>query len=539
MSAPPKADGPLPISPRLLTALRSLLAALSALIVALFVFTALRRMHFAFEYDWIEDGILASVRHLRSGLPLYSAPSTAFTPYLYTPIYLYIAAAFSRVMGISYAPLRLISILSTLGCFAAIYALVFRELRRRLPALAAVGLFAACYPVVQGAFDLGRVDMLYLFFVLLAFYATRCWSPALAALLWVLAFQTKQGVLPIALLALCYDWQRPRRVLLGVGSFVALLAVSIFLLNYASHGWYNYYVFHLAGGFGLVKAQATDFLRADLVRPCGLALLAIFAACLAAPPDWRSRAFSFYALGSLGMIVFTGYLRAHRGANVNSLLPMYAWVAVLFGLALARLLAVLEERRSRAADAALTLLLVVASLQLVQHLYAPSSLLPTAQQLAEREAFERQLRLIPGEVMVLSHPEDAVLAVKPLFAGSESIGAVIDGGDRSKSTALTAQYEDLLHSGELSAIVLDMTAEQNLAQQAEGHRIWMPADFPVLYPLRVAAIGADQQAFGSEPRWIYLPCASLGVARTLNPAVDEGACSSIQSGRISRSSGSR
>jgi hypothetical protein len=34
-------------------------------------------------------------------------------------------------------------------------------------------------------------------------------------------------------------------------------------------------------------------------------------------------------LGSLGMVAFTGYLRAHRGANFNSLLPMYAWMAVL------------------------------------------------------------------------------------------------------------------------------------------------------------------------------------------------------------------
>ena len=576
MSASPHSEQ-LPISPRVLTVLRLLLAALSALMVVLFVYTALRRMHFAFEYDWIEDGMLASVRHIRSGLPLYSAPSTTFTPYLYTPVYLYIAAAISRGMGISYATLRLLSMLSTLGCFAVIYLLVWHEARKHLAAIAAVGLFAACYPVFQGAFDLGRVDMLYLFFVLLAFYVTRFGNPALAALLWVLAFQTKQGVLPIALLALCYDWQRPRRVLLGLGSFVALLGASIFLLNVLSHGWYNYYVFHLAGGFGLVKAQATDFLRADLVRPCGIALLVVFAAWLAAPPSLRSRALSFYTLGSLGMVAFTGYLRAHRGANFNSLLPMYAWLAVLFGLALARLFSalehfpcgcnpgrmvpwafssmktplhgspgipinrenVLERRNSRAADAALTLLLTVASLQLAQHLYSPASLLPSAQQLAEREAFEHQLRLIPGEVMVLSHPEDAVLAAKPLFAGSESIGAVIDAPDHTRGDALAQLYQQLLHSGELSAVVLDMSAEQNLAQQSDGHRIWMPADFLALYPLRVAAAGADQQALGSEPRWIYLPCNSLGVAKALDADVDAGACSSIQSGRISSSAGSR
>ena len=128
MSAQRNEESPLPISPRVLTALRAMLAALSVLMVLLFVYTALRRMHFVFEYDWIEDGVLASVRHIRSGLPLYSAPTTAFTPYLYTPIYLYVAAALSRVMGLGYAPLRLLSLLSTLGCFAVIYALVWLSL---------------------------------------------------------------------------------------------------------------------------------------------------------------------------------------------------------------------------------------------------------------------------------------------------------------------------------------------------------------------------------------------------------------------------
>jgi hypothetical protein len=527
LSAPGKI--PLPISTRTLSALRLLLAALSALMVVLFIYTALRRLHFAFEYDWIEDGMLASVRHIRAGLPLYSAPSTAFTPYLYTPIYLYVAAAFSRVMVISYAPLRLLSLLSTLGCFATIYALVFRELRRHLAAIVAVGLFAACYPVVQGAFDLGRVDMLYLFFVLLAFYVTRFGNPTLAALLWVCAFQTKQGVLPIALLALCFDWQRPRRILLGVGSFIVLLAGSILWLNHITRGWYDYYVFATAGGFGWSRAQAAHFLTGDLLSVCGIAVLIILAAWLPAPPagnPMRSRAFAFYTLGSIGMIFFTGFLRAHRGANVNSLLPMYAWMAVLFGLALARLFAMLEERDSASARAALAVLLMAASVQILVHLYSPRDFLPTPQEQTERETFEQQLRAIPGEVMVLSHPEDGVLAGKPLFAGSESIGAVLDGGDQARSDALMQQYGVLSRSGTLSAIVLDMSAEENLAQRTAGHRIWMPPDFLALYPLSVRAAGAGDARLTSEPRWIYLPCSQQAVALQLDAHVDTTPCAS-------------
>jgi hypothetical protein len=518
-------EGPLPIAPQVLNALRVLLAALSALMVLLFVYTALRRMHFAFEYDWIEDGMLASVRHIRSGLPLYSAPTTAFTPYLYTPIYLYIATAFSRMMGLGYAPLRLLSLLSTLGCFAVIYLLVWREARKHLAAIAAVGLFAACYPVVQGAFDLGRVDMLYLFFVLCAFYVTRFGNPAVAAVLWVCAFQTKQGVLPIALLALCHDWPRPWRVLLGVGSFVAALAGSILWLNRATQGWYHYYVFGLTSGFGWSRAQATHFLPVDLLGACGIAVLVMTAAWLAAPVSLHSRGFSFYALGSVGMIVFTGYIRAHRGANVNSLLPMYVWLAVLFGVALARLFAVLDARDTAAARAAMAVLLLAASVQLVVHLYSPGDYLPTPQQRADREGFEQQLRAIPGEVLVLSHPEDGVLAGEPPFAGSESVGAVIDARDQVKSAALRAQYAALLHSGALTAVVLDMTAEENLAERDGGHHIWMPADFLTLYPLRVSAVGGGDSRFTSEPRWIYLPCSQQAVALRLDARADTAPCS--------------
>jgi hypothetical protein len=491
--------------------------------VLVFVITAVRRLHYAYAYDWIEEGMLASVQHIRSGLGLYRAPSVSFTPYLYTPIYLYAAAAVSGLLkgaGTGYVPLRLLSIVATLGCFAALYALVYGEVRRTVAALAAIGLFAACYPVVQPGFDIGRVDMLYLFFVLWAFYATRHLSPVAAALLWVCAFQTKQGVLPIALLALCYDWQRPRRILLGVASFFALLGGSILWLNHATHGWYDYYVFGMAGGFGYVLERALRFVPSDLLSVCGVAVLLILAALLVAPPGWRERSFSFYGLGSLGMIAFTAYIRVHRGANENSLLPMYAWIAVLFGLALGRLAMLLEANGSAAAKALLTVLWTAACAQILMHIYSPGEFLPLPGQIAVRNAFEAELRSIPGDVLVLSHPEEGFMAGKPLYAGSESIGAVIEAKRHGPGDALMQQYAQLLHSGTVKAVVLDMTAEQF----AEHPRVWMPRDFLRLYPLRVTAIGGDDGRFGSQPRWIYLPCASKSLATHLNPGLDTSAC---------------
>jgi hypothetical protein len=316
-------------------------------------------------------------------------------------------------------------------------------------------------------------------------------------------------------------------VLLGLGSFVALLAASILWLNHASDGWYNYYVFQTAGGFGWSRAQAAHFVTGDLLGACGIAVLVILAAWFAAPvvgTPLRSRRFCFYTLGSAGMVVFTAYLRAHRGANVNSLLPMYAWVAVLFGLALGRLFAELESDNSPPSRAALATLLLAAGVQLLVHLYSPGEFLPTREEASERRAFEEQLRDIPGPVLVLSHPEDAALAGKPLFAGSESIGAVIDARDRTRSDDLIAQYDALLHGRTVSAVVLDMTADDNLALRAGGHRIWMPDDFLTLYPLRVRANGGGDTRFTSEPRWIYLPCSQQALAQRMDTLVDTTAC---------------
>ncbi|HEY0306936.1 MAG TPA: hypothetical protein VGB94_02145 [Acidobacteriaceae bacterium] len=510
----------LPVSARALQWLHWLQAAIAVSMVLAFVATAAKRLHLPFEYDWIEDGVLASVRHIRSGGALYQAPSVYFTPYLYTPIYLYTAALVSKFAGIGYAALRLLSIGATLGCFAAIYALVYSEVRRHFAALAAVGIFAACYPVVNACFDLGRVDMLYLFFVLISLLATRRGHPVLAAVLWTCAFQTKQGVLPIAVLALCCDWQRPRRVLLGLGAFAVLMTASIIGLTHATGGWYHYYVFGMAGGFGYDRTLALHFISSDMLAVCGIALLIIASSLLAAPPTLRSRALSFYVLGSVGMVFFTAYLRAHRGANVNSLLPAYAWIAVCFGVAMARLYGLLEERGTPLSRAAMVMILLAACVQMEQHLYSPNQFAITPPELAARQGFEAQLRAIPGEVLVLSHPEYGVMAGKKLYAGTESIGAVIEAKSQANGDALMRQYAELIDGGILSAVALDMSPEEF----AKHPRVWMPADFTTRYPLQIPAIGREDVRFTSQPRWIYLPCSMRDVAERLNPKLDAQAC---------------
>jgi hypothetical protein len=514
------------ISAWTLRCLRVVLMALSALAVLLFLVAARQRLYFPYEYDWIENGILACVRHIHNGLPLYAAPSVDFTPYLYTPVYMYAASALAKTMGVSYATLRLLSIFNTLGCFAAIYMLVFHETRRHFAACAAVGLFAACYPAVDGTYDMGRVDMLAIFFVLCALYATRRMHPLFAALLWVCAFQTKQGVLPVALLMLCHTWTQPRRVLLGICGFLAMLGASIAWLSHATGGWYSYYAFGMSGGFGYDAQQAMQFIPVDL-RVCGIALvLAAVAFGIAWPArraTARSSTFSFYLLGTVGLVVFTGYIRAHRGANTNSLIPAYAWIAVLFGVALERIYKRLATRPEAAARVVLVVVMLVAILQIAMLRYSLDDFVPGADEVAVRDDFESTIRSIPGDVLVHSHPEDARMAGKTEYASSEATGAVIGAHDQTPGDKLMAEYVTLGHSGRLSAVVLDWPVEHYW----EDARTWAPRDLLAYYPLRVSAVGGDARRFASQPKWIYLPCPVAGTvdaARMLDPQVDESVC---------------
>ena len=79
-------------------------------------------------------------RELRSGQPLYGAPSLTFTPDIYTPLYFVVAAVVSFVAGTGFVALRLVSIVASLVLLAALAKLAHREtndsgcrVRRRRP----------------------------------------------------------------------------------------------------------------------------------------------------------------------------------------------------------------------------------------------------------------------------------------------------------------------------------------------------------------------------------------------------------------------
>src|SRR5260221_11806249 len=78
---------------------------------------ALQRIGYPFDLEWMEGGAITEVRVAISGRSLFGPPSLEFTPFVYAPAYYYVSALASLFIGLRYSTLRLVSLVSILGCF--------------------------------------------------------------------------------------------------------------------------------------------------------------------------------------------------------------------------------------------------------------------------------------------------------------------------------------------------------------------------------------------------------------------------------------
>src|SRR5580704_8950357 len=236
-----------------------LAAALAGLVaIGAFLFVALSRLSYPFAVDSLEGNSLVEVHRILAGQSLYPAPSVGYVPDGYTPLYFYVAAGAARVLGVSYLPLRLVSLVASLACFALLARLVQRETGSIAAGIGAAGVFAATYFAAGDWLDIGRVDSLFLALSIGALYAVR-WmrgtpgAIAAGTLLAAVALTKQTGLaelvaVPAVLLL------GPRRGLARIAALTALavVALSTLMLKLTSGGWYTYYVFKQMSGQALI-----------------------------------------------------------------------------------------------------------------------------------------------------------------------------------------------------------------------------------------------------------------------------------------------
>ena len=401
--------------------LRALAVVVSLFVMLLFLVTVLRRVRYPYELDQLEGYNFLSTLRVFHGQTMYPRPSLEFIPYMYPPGYFYVCAALGRLMGMSIQTMRVTSILSTLGCFAAIYGLVLSEVRKHMPGIVAAGLYAGCYELCGEWFDVGRLDSFFVLLVLLAIYATRRLHPIIAAGLWIIAFQTKQSILPVAIVMMCCNWRDVRRTLMGLATFVAGAAGSVAWLNRTTQGWYSFYVFSVPKANADIRLHTLVFFwPIYMLRPLVLALMVIVAAVVLTRPSFRSTATQFY-MAACSIVPVYWWIFAHAGSSVNALMPIYALVAVLFGIALGRLLAWLPALDARLAQAGVLLLLVAVVAQESAGIYSPGDYVPPAGTRESIAAVLGEVRGISGEVYMPEQPYYEWLAGRPTHADLSSI----------------------------------------------------------------------------------------------------------------------
>ncbi len=141
----------IPLSGLMPRGLQYVLVCAAVFFLVLYVVIALLRIDYPFELECMEGAAVIHVQRLLVGEKLYVPPSIHFTPFIYNPLYFYVAAVVSKIFGVGFFSLRLVAFISSLACFLVIFLLVRKETESCFCAFLSCGLFAATFQATDYA----------------------------------------------------------------------------------------------------------------------------------------------------------------------------------------------------------------------------------------------------------------------------------------------------------------------------------------------------------------------------------------------------
>ena len=422
-----------------------LAAALAGLIaIGAYLFVALSRLGYPFAVNPLEGNSLVEVHRILAGQPLYPAPTAGYVPDGYTPLYFYVAAAAARVLGVSYLPLRLVSLLSSLACFGLLARLVQRETGSIAAGTGAAGVFAATYFATGTWFDTARVDSLFLALSIGGLYAVRrmrgTGGAIAAGVVLAAAALTKQTGLGEGVVVIAVLLASPRRRLGCVTALAELvvLGLSTLALRLTGGGWYTYYVFKQMSEHSLDIGNFSWFWT-SLLAAMGLAACAALIGTRQVPRE---------LLAGCAVLAVEGCVALMKtGGAINDVLPAYLAVALLAGLALG-------SSSTRWVTTASGVLVLAQSVILLATFH-PSQAIPTSADRAVGERLVAGMRAFGGDVAV---PADPALSLLAGMAPTAHPGAAVDvlrATDRSAIVSFRRSAENAITTHKFSAFITD------------------------------------------------------------------------------------
>lgn len=441
--------------------------------IAVYVVVAVLRLGHAYELQWMEGGSVDHVRRLLDGRALYPQPSVDFASFAYPPLYYWVSAPVAWITGVGFLPLRLVSFAASLATMGVLAATARRMSGQWLPALVAAGLFAASFRATGAWYDVARVDSLFVLLLVSSVAvigAAETWRGAAAAgALLALASLTKQTALLAAAPLLAY--LVVRRPLLGVPYLAAFLlpwSIVTLVLQLTSHGWYWYSTVEMLAGHPVERSAWIGFPLRDIAAHLAPALAVIAVVAWKHRPPW-----ALHLVAVAGMVGAAWVSRLHAGGYTDVLIPAFAGVALLGGLAVGYL----RDVRGRVR----VLVGAGVALQVAVLAYSPGAQIPDTTDVGAGRALVTAIRAVPGDVLVVSHPWYAVMAGKRSHAQAAAIADVMRSGDREAKRLLSDSIARGIREQRFGAVVFD-TGVDEAGFPADFERWYRQIEPPVLGP---------------------------------------------------------
>lgn len=441
--------------------LQVLLMAVCLLFLAGFIYISLSSMGYHYELEWVEGNSLHQVQRMVDGGMLYDKPSLHYIPNVYTPLYFFVSSAVSVLFGVSFFTLRLVSFVSTLLCLMLIFMWVRRETDSSFAAIFAGGLFAATFGLCGFWFDLARIDMLFLVFLLAAVfrlrYARLLRDYILASILLFLSFFTKQGALFICLPLMIYlffrDW---KKALVFNLTFLGLIGVSTWLLDALYNGWYSFYVFIQPNSYvrELAWNKLGGYLTGELLLPMCMAwLLAITAFVIKGSKP--GSAFWFYFFLTAGMVGVLIPVRLTEGSYVNNFIPLYGLLSILAGIGLGMIPEALNSKGHVKQGIIGLVILLMCIGQFGLLFYQPADAIPTEADKLAGDRLVSEIGNLQGRVFIPYHGYLAAYAGKESYAHAVCINAVMTGREGAIKSGLEREMQEAIIGKYFEYIILD------------------------------------------------------------------------------------
>jgi len=399
-----------------------LVFSISLIPLILFLFIIWNRLSLPFVFEWGESAGLNQIYRILSGRALYDLPTLEFSPLVYTPLYYYLAAGASKVIGNTLFSARLISVISSIASVFLIIWIIQRETKNFLLAWISGMVYLACFALADGFYDLARVDSLYILIVLIAFSVIReakfKTGFFVFGVLVVIGFFIKQSFiivfLPMQMYLLYRDWK-----LSWIAIAVETIGISVplFLINNNFDGWFFYYIFKLPREHGYSFISAANFWIGDTIRPLGIffafSLIFLLLSRLdcdqilnksKTATDSKNKITTedsvngwwIYVLFFAGAAGAAWITRSSNGGGANNCMPIYAVLAISFGLGADY---VLKTKRVAEMPLFYSYIMLVISIQFIGLIYNPFNFLPTKDEI--RLNVEMNSRIKDADLPVL------------------------------------------------------------------------------------------------------------------------------------------